>query len=275
MPLDELAEDLAASLALSVPLLLLVFALHKGWFPWVGFRKASTPREPPLWGWPEIILTIGAWWVTQVFVLALLHPLIEGSMVSRAAGVTLSLLASAGITTQVAFLLVRRRLGQPCSSVGLARTSWWNLPPTVLLCGAVILPIYTLYALWNLLLLHLFGYEPVTQELVRLYSDLVQTGDWVSVGLLVAAGTLIAPPVEEAIFRGLLFGFVGQRAGPVIGASVSSLIFAAIHFSLAAFVPLFTLGCVLCYLYHRTGSLYPAIAFHAIFNGVTFLGQIV
>jgi len=39
--------------------------------------------------------------------------------------------------------------------------------------------------------------------------------------------------------------------------------------SLGASAGIFCLGLVLCGIYARPGRLYPAISFHALFNGVT------
>jgi hypothetical protein len=77
--------------------------------------------------------------------------------------------------------------------------------------------------------------------------------------------------VEEILFRGLVFGAFRRSLGPLLGALAASLVFSAVHLSLSASVPLVVLGLVLCYVYERTGSLYPAIAFHAVFNGATYL----
>jgi membrane protease YdiL (CAAX protease family) len=54
----------------------------------------------------------------------------------------------------------------------------------------------------------------------------------------------------------------------------SALIFAAAHGSLAALLPLFVFGCVLAFLYEKTGSLWAPIAVHALFNGATVLVQL-
>ena len=50
----------------------------------------------------------------------------------------------------------------------------------------------------------------------------------------------------------------------------SSLIFAGVHASPSALAPLLALGCLLAWLYRRTGSLLPAMAFHATFNAISF-----
>jgi uncharacterized protein len=92
----------------------------------------------------------------------------------------------------------------------------------------------------------------------------------VSLLFLVIVG-LIAPLLEEIIFRGFLFGTLRNSFGPRRSMVYSSLLFAALHNSLAAFLPIFFLAMVLAYLYEKTGSLWPSIVLHMANNTVTTL----
>ena len=62
-----------------------------------------------------------------------------------------------------------------------------------------------------------------------------------------------------------------KRGGPVAGLIWVSVIFAAMHFHLVAFIPVFALSAVLCLLFETTGSLVPGIALHVFHNLVTLL----
>jgi membrane protease YdiL (CAAX protease family) len=64
-----------------------------------------------------------------------------------------------------------------------------------------------------------------------------------------------------------------RRAAAVMGITMTSLIFAALHFDQwPAPIALFLLSVVIGYVYERTGSLIAAICMHAAFNGLsTFL----
>ena len=78
---------------------------------------------------------------------------------------------------------------------------------------------------------------------------------------------VLAPICEEAIFRGFLFGGTAERWGPKVAAVGTSAIFALLHFySWQGFVAVFCYGLVFCWLYRRSGSLWPGIIAHAIFN---------
>ena len=52
--------------------------------------------------------------------------------------------------------------------------------------------------------------------------------------------------------------------------AASSLLFAAIHGSLALMLPLTVLAVVLVWLYEKTGSIIAPILMHAAFNAVNF-----
>lgn len=83
--------------------------------------------------------------------------------------------------------------------------------------------------------------------------------------LLLMAG-VVAPIVEESIFRAGLFRFFKGRMSPVAALVASSLIFSAMHMNLLVFPTLFFLGMALCLAYEATGSIKVPIAMHAIFN---------
>jgi membrane protease YdiL (CAAX protease family) len=80
-----------------------------------------------------------------------------------------------------------------------------------------------------------------------------------------------APIAEELFFRGFCFTALRRRIGVAGGAIATGVIFGLIHAgsSDAVFlVPLAFFGIVLCLLYHRTGSLLPPIALHAVNNSL-------
>ena len=92
----------------------------------------------------------------------------------------------------------------------------------------------------------------------------------VSLLFLIIVG-LIAPLLEEIIFRGFLFGTLRNSFGPRRSMIYSSLLFAALHQSLTAFLPIFFLAMVLAYLYEKSGSLWPSIILHMANNTVATL----
>ncbi len=89
--------------------------------------------------------------------------------------------------------------------------------------------------------------------------------------LVVILITIVAPIGEELFFRGYFFGALRNWRGWLPAAVITGLVFGAIHIGSAPIgftVPLAFFGFGLCYLYQRTGSLYPGIAVHAMNNSV-------
>jgi hypothetical protein len=95
--------------------------------------------------------------------------------------------------------------------------------------------------------------------------------------LLLAASalltTVIAPICEETLFRGYIFAALSKWKGWIPGAILTGVLFGAVHVGSAPvedLIPLGVLGFALCFLYRRTGSLYPCIAVHSLNNSFAF-----
>ena len=79
---------------------------------------------------------------------------------------------------------------------------------------------------------------------------------------------LVAPVVEELTYRGLGFAAVRDAFGAGAAIAVTALAFGLAH-GLVVGLPVLTIfGAILAWLRLKTGSLYPSIALHALFNGV-------
>ena len=89
--------------------------------------------------------------------------------------------------------------------------------------------------------------------------------------LFVVLAVLVAPVIEETIFRGFVFQGLARSWGPLVGAVTSALIFAAWHQQLSVLVPIFGLGALLAAAFYWTKSIYTNIAFHATFNTLGIL----
>lgn len=93
--------------------------------------------------------------------------------------------------------------------------------------------------------------------------------------LLAAFGTLVAPLVEEVIFRGFIFGAVEVAWGPRTAVWITSLLFATIHVpqlrgGAAQVLAIFLVGLVLSWIRGRTGSLAPPYFVHLAYNATMF-----
>jgi membrane protease YdiL (CAAX protease family) len=123
------------------------------------------------------------------------------------------------------------------------------------------------------LLLRLLGKPPEIQDLIVQYVRPERAWHPWAIAIF---GILVAPVVEEVIFRGLLHPAVrslagGGRRGAWIAAVVVSALFAAVHGSWTAALPLFVLAMVLTWVFERTNSLVAPAAAHVLNNALTLL----
>lgn len=82
---------------------------------------------------------------------------------------------------------------------------------------------------------------------------------------LVVAGCVMAPLIEETIFRGILMQRWARRWGTLTGVLASSAVFALLH---QEWIGKILFGVAMCALYLRTRRLWMPIAAHAINNAV-------
>ncbi len=89
---------------------------------------------------------------------------------------------------------------------------------------------------------------------------------------------ILPPLIEEFVMRGFLFTSLKKGMDVKIAAVITSVLFAVAHLQLGNGVPAlwlaaldtFILSLVLCYLRHKTGSLWAGIGLHMLKNGIAF-----
>lgn len=111
------------------------------------------------------------------------------------------------------------------------------------------------------------GVEPAEQDLVKCLAGGGSTAALATVG---AAVVFLAPVVEEAVFRGVVFGGLSARFSPVAAALASGFVFAFAHQNAATLIPLWWLGWEFAQIYRKTGRLLASMTAHAFFNAVNF-----
>lgn len=124
-----------------------------------------------------------------------------------------------------------------------------------------------------------FGQEaPVLAH--NMLKMLVHSDSTLGAALIVVSAVLVAPILEESIFRGLVQSVMVETLGEAQRLSVviaASLLFMMMHADLAhwenwqALPGLLVLGLVLGWLYERSGSLWPGILVHLGFNAMNVL----
>jgi CAAX protease family protein len=93
---------------------------------------------------------------------------------------------------------------------------------------------------------------------------------------------ILAPFGEEILFRGVVYGYLRERVGILLGIFVQALISTMFHLSYIkeayqsniffSFITyLIVLQIIFAFLYERTNSLYPSIICHGVFNYILFI----
>lgn len=95
----------------------------------------------------------------------------------------------------------------------------------------------------------------------------------------IIAAILVAPLVEEMIFRGVLLRFFIDRKRQLLGVALTSVFFALLHslpeeelgWQIYRFAGYFMVSAVLCWVYIRQKNLWSPIVFHSGYNA-TMIG---
>ncbi len=106
-----------------------------------------------------------------------------------------------------------------------------------------------------------------SRSLLEFFASLGRDG-WIAVVLVIG---IVAPFSEELLFRGLLLGALRRRYSTATAVLVSTALFVLIHGNYTQGTAALVMGLVNCWLVLRTGSLVPAMLFHATWNSATRL----
>ena len=141
---------------------------------------------------------------------------------------------------------------------------FWVYPAVLVISRLVSLTIYFLSP----------RYEGITQVPIEWLKE--QTNSPVSLSLAIIQIVLIAPLIEEFLFRGILQRLLRRHLGKVLSWLITAILFAFVHIrtsqgisNIEIFFSLFTLSFFLSILFERTRSLLSPIGLHLAFNAIT------
>ena len=135
------------------------------------------------------------------------------------------------------------------------------------LAVAVALPVSWLLNLTSAWIMTSFHVTPTAQQAVQTLQTAESSRDRLYFGLI---AIVVAPVVEELLFRGILYPAVKQRGHPQLALWGTAILFAATHNNVMTFVPLMFLALVLTWLYERTDNLAASMITHGLFNAANF-----
>ena len=152
--------------------------------------------------------------------------------------------------------------------VGIFRTGWLQVMSDALIRLLRAWP--ALLAISFISSQFLSGYPK--QESVQ---KLAETQSLKEVFNIACYALVVAPVLEEFLFRGILFRAMKRPLGVGPALVISAILFGLVHQNVLSFVPLTFLGIILALSYERTGDLRTCILIHAGFNGFMVLSILV
>ena len=224
-----------------------------------GYR---TPRADRVaWGLPDVVV---AWIVGTVASIVAVAPFLDPKVPqSRQVGALLvALLAqSAGTAATLVWIARRKGLGSLAADFGLrlrVRDWWWITLGVGVAIGAslMVAPITEVAHL-----------HKSTQDVVRVFKH----AQGLELPFFALGVAVVAPIVEELLFRGALLRSLMRRTNPTVAVFTSALIFALIHVvgdtGTAYYVPAFLmLGLISGWRAVTTRNLSQSIYLHIGFN---------
>ena len=213
------------------------------------------------WGWREAIFALLIA-VSPILVLKLLD-LVTSTSSSKAKASASTAVVAVAFTLVIDLWYVAWAWRFSLRKFSLRWTSWGFRPPvlaTVWLVPLSLAIVYTVNFAQNR-----FIKAPQQQFISAFPHNAVGTV------LFVVLVCVIAPIFEEMFYRGFLFQGLARTFGPLWGAIISAAVFSAAHQQATIFIPIFTLGLLLCWVFYRTGSLWTNIILHATFNTIAML----
>jgi membrane protease YdiL (CAAX protease family) len=145
--------------------------------------------------------------------------------------------------------------------------AWRSTNPTLLVLGAGLgialqIPAESMRRLSERL-------SPPSAEELAARAALLATDSTQELVVLLLIVAALVPFIEEAFFRGALFGLLRNDHSAVGAATVVGLCFMVSHPDYAEWLPLALVAAALSYLRMMGGSLSPCFALHAAFNATT------
>jgi membrane protease YdiL (CAAX protease family) len=203
-------------------------------------------------GLSQLLLALGSGGVAMAAVQAV------GSALNGA--IAIALIVVWGRPEGAPPLLESLRLRPKDASGGWRGITLWALPAIGV--GVVALQIAALVSAF------LFGPPQSFQQSIVL---LMESANPVSLALIAIGAVVLAPVIEEVLFRGFLYRNLRDMMSRPLALALSGMVFGLVHFHGDYILPLAGLGVALALVYEWSGSLWVPIIAHAAWNGLTLV----
>lgn len=95
---------------------------------------------------------------------------------------------------------------------------------------------------------------------------------WLNFGFVFVVGAIVAPIVEELLFRGLLYQWLRRHGGVAVAAIASAALFSVVHFIPLLMPALFAVGIIFALAFEWSQSLWVTITLHFMQNALGITG---
>lgn len=221
-----------------------------------------------------LVVGISAWAIAsfalaQIVVIALLQGLLQIDAISRdqlSSNVASVLIGTASyalmllILIGIPALLTRRAL--TLKDVALTRLVEWR-DYVIAIAGFVV------YILLATVVMQLASYLPWV-DIEQAQETGISSPSAPDLALAFMLFVVIAPIVEEVIFRGYLYAKVRKNLSAWATIIIVSVLFGAAHMQWNVGINVFVLSIVMCVGREMTGSIWPGILMHMLKNGLAF-----
>lgn len=165
---------------------------------------------------------------------------------------------AAALGLPVLYFGERRRLS--LMQFGFRWPGWIWIPITVLASVLVMFIGGGLSNIWT------GAFYSDIEPMSGLFVEMKGEGVWLNIIYFKLFVAILVPIAEEVFFRGVIFRFIRQQNTFFISASLSALLFAAVHFSLELIPFLIVLGFTSAFLFEYTRSILMPIFLHFAVN---------
>lgn len=213
------------------------------------------------WSWKELILLL---FMTFLFVPIAIENLLQKVLYvffedSLYSGTLTGLLMAIIFTAGVYFIALKpHNLAWRAVGFNTFQSTYWK---TIIFWTGFLIVISVVIVI----LMELLGGTTENSKTESLQNNM---GIW-SILIAFASAAIISPIYEEIFYRGFLYRWFRVKWGVSAGILLSSIIFMLVHIPTYNTLPInFLTGVVFSWTYEKTGSIYPGIIIHGVFNGI-------
>ncbi len=226
---------------------------------WGALTRGEDPGGP-LWAWHVLLEALAIVVLLQVILAVLSFRFLPSSAWGRLTALAaITILSASGA---LAWVKIRPPRGTPFG--WSLHRPWRQAAAGLAAAGAAVVPTLLIGRAAGAAL----GRPPLDEQSAAMVVSVLHGAPLPAIALLVCG---VVPALEETVFRGVVFRGLAARSSFWPAAVVSALLFALLHMSPSDAVPLFLLGLLFAWLYHRHHSLFaPAVA-HGVYNALNLV----